>query len=142
VKNKGIKLEGNMKRKHISKILAIFLVTVVGLVWTIKTVRAGDGYTATKTFSLTVAPALSITTASPLTVAVAGQAYSITFGASGGIPPYTWSVASGSTLPAGLTLTSAGILSGTPTTAGTYTFDITVTDSVGGTARASVKPAK
>jgi hypothetical protein len=56
-------------------------------------------------------------------------AYSQTLAAFGGKSPYTWAVASGSTLPAGLTLSSAGVLSGTPTTAGSTTFSVTVTDS-------------
>jgi len=61
---------------------------------------------------------LQITTSS-LNDGKVGQAYNITLGASGGTPGpsgYTWSVASGS-LPAGLTLSSGGVLSGTPTAA-------------------------
>lgn len=42
--------------------------------------------------------------------------------------PYTFSLVSGS-LPPGLTLGSDGIISGTPTTEGTYTFSIKITDS-------------
>jgi len=56
-----------------------------------------------------------IDTASPLPSGTVGTAYSQTFAASSGTPPYSWSVTSG-TLPAGLTLSTAGILSGTPTT--------------------------
>jgi uncharacterized protein (TIGR03437 family) len=48
--------------------------------------------------------------------------------ASGGNPPYTFSVTANS-LPAGLTLTPGGAISGTPTTAGNSTFTLTVTDS-------------
>jgi hypothetical protein len=52
------------------------------------------------------------------------------FTASGGTTPYTWALASGSTpLPNGLSLSSAGVLSGTPTTLGTFTPTIQVTDS-------------
>jgi hypothetical protein len=54
--------------------------------------------------------------------------FSFTFGAWGGMPPYTF--ASTGTLPTGITLTSAGVLAGTPTAAGTSTF--TVTPSAGG----------
>jgi Putative Ig domain len=73
---------------------------------------------------------LTITTTSPLPNATVGTAYSQQFTATGGTSPYTWSVASGSTLPAGLTLSSSGLLSGTPTTAvSSATFGITVTDS-------------
>ncbi len=41
---------------------------------------------------------------------------------------YTWSITSGS-LPVGLTLTSTGTITGTPTTSGTQTFTVKVTDS-------------
>ncbi len=48
-------------------------------------------------------------------------AYTDTLTATGGTTPYTWSVNAGS-LPPGITLTSAGVLTGTPTAAGSYTF--------------------
>jgi Ice-binding-like/Putative Ig domain len=62
-----------------------------------------------------------------------GVAYSQTITASGGTAPYNFSVTAG-TLPAGLTLTAAGtlgLLSGTPTAAGTSTFTIRATDANG-----------
>jgi hypothetical protein len=63
-----------------------------------------------------------------LPAAFAGTSYSQTLTANGGSSPYTWSVATG-TLPPGLTLSSAGVISGTPTTAGTSSFTIQVSDS-------------
>lgn len=48
--------------------------------------------------------------------------------ASGGSPPFTWSVTNGA-LPPGLSLASDGLLSGTPTSAGPYTFTVSATDS-------------
>jgi len=93
------------------------------------TVTDAAGFSNSEQFMLAVS-SLAITTTSPLTPASTTTAYSVTFAATGGATPYTWTVASGSTLPAGLTLAPiTGVLSGTPTTAGTYTFGITVTDS-------------
>ncbi len=65
--------------------------------------------------TLTVVPALTITTTS-LASGQVNTAYSATLVATGGVSPYTWSV-SGGTLPAGLTLSSSGTISGTPTAA-------------------------
>jgi Putative Ig domain len=73
---------------------------------------------------------LTITTTSPLPSGAVGTPYSVQFAATGGTAPYTWSVASGSALPAGLTLTASGLLSGTPTAGvSAAMLGITVTDS-------------
>jgi len=68
----------------------------------------------------TPTPALSITT-SGLPGATVGEAYSTTLSASGGSGTKTWTVGAGS-LPAGLSLSSNGVLSGTPTAPGTASF--------------------
>lgn len=61
--------------------------------------------------------------------AYVGVSYTFTFVATGGLAPYTWSISSGS-LPAGLTLNATtGTVSGSPTTAASYTFTIQCTDS-------------
>ena len=87
-----------------------------------------SGNSGQATVSITVtAPTLSFTpSASTLPPATAGSAWSQTLSVSGGTAPYNWS-ASG--LPPGITLSSGGILSGTPTTPGSYTFQITAADS-------------
>ena len=59
------------------------------------------------------------------TVAVA---YSQTITASGGVAPYSFAVTAGA-LPAGLTLSPGGVLSGTPTAGGSFNFTVTATDS-------------
>jgi hypothetical protein len=61
---------------------------------------------------------------------VVGVAYTQTLVASGGTAPYGFGVLGGA-LPPGMTLTSAGVLSGTPTTGGTSTFTIRGTDASG-----------
>jgi subtilisin family serine protease len=93
------------------------------------TVRVTDAASQfdTAALSVTVADPLEITTAS-LPGGTVGQAYSETLQATGGEAPRSWSVASGS-LPPGLSLSSAGALTGTPTTAGSYPFTARVTDA-------------
>jgi len=70
---------------------------------------------------------LSVSTSS-LPGGTQSVAYSQTLAATGGTGPYTWSLTSGS-LPAGLTLTNGGQISGTPTAFGTNSFTVQVTDS-------------
>ena len=58
-----------------------------------------------------------------------GVPYSGGFTVSGGVPPYTWSIAQFA-LPPGLTINSStGQITGMPTTAGTFSFRARVTDS-------------
>jgi Putative Ig domain len=88
--------------------------------------------TRTQPLSLTVnAAPLNITTTT-LPAGTVGTAYNASFAATGGVSPYTWSVLSGS-LPAGLSLSGAGAVSGTPSAAGTASFQVQVKDSTGAT---------
>jgi sugar lactone lactonase YvrE len=98
-------------------------------------VKDSAGTTATGTFALTISVPLSIATSSPLLSGWAGGSYSQPLVAAGGVPPYAWTVLSGS-LPSGLTLSSAGLISGTPAAAGSFAFTAQVADS------ASAKVAK
>ena len=59
-----------------------------------------------------------------------GAAYQLSMAATGGLPPYTWSLISGNP-PAGLSLSSAGELSGTPSAATTTNFTLRLTDDYG-----------
>ncbi|WP_402719006.1 putative Ig domain-containing protein [Janthinobacterium rivuli] len=101
------------------------------------TVRATDSssgsgpYSGARAYSLTVAsPTLGVAP-STLPVPTVGVAYSQGITASGGTAAYSYAVTAGS-VPAGLTLAANGTLSGTPTTAGAYSFTVTATDSSGG----------
>ena len=85
----------------------------------------------TKTITITVQQTAPLTiTTTTLPNGVQGQAYPSTqLTATGGVPPYTWSVLSGS-LPNGLALSSSGVITGTPTTPGVdNTFTVQVQDS-------------
>src|SRR2546428_50985 len=68
---------------------------------------------------ITIAPSL-------LSNATQGTPYSVTFSATGGTPPYSFALGSGS-LPPGMSVTAGGVLSGTPTASGTFQFAIVVT---------------
>jgi hypothetical protein len=97
-----------------------------------ETVTDANSATATGTFTLSIAP-FAITAPSPLPSGVVGVSYSQALAVSGGSPPYAWSVASGA-LAAGLTLSAGGLVSGVPTTYGTSSFSVVVTDAGGFTA--------
>jgi hypothetical protein len=90
---------------------------------------SGQG-SSSGSFSIQILPpALSILTSS-LPDGAVGAPYSAALSASGGEPPYRWALSSGS-LPPGLSLSTAGVISGTPTTAGAYQFGASATDSGG-----------
>ncbi|HEY1272999.1 MAG TPA: kelch repeat-containing protein [Terriglobales bacterium] len=65
--------------------------------------------------------------------------YGLQLQASAGVPPYTWSwaAAASSSLPPGMSLTSAGLLSGTPTLSGSYQVSVTVSDTQSPAAQAT-----
>src|SRR5262249_35522945 len=77
---------------------------------------------------IAVSAPLSVTTTSPLTPAVTGTSYSVRLASTGGGAPFAWSLTSGS-LPDGLEISSAGVISGTPSRAGMSTFSVQISDS-------------
>ncbi len=93
------------------------------------TARVFDGVSAaTQALSLQVGSTLTITSSSALPNGAAGKAYSTTLVAAGGNgATYVWSVSSG-TMPSGITLTPAGVLTGNPSVAGSFGFTVHVTD--------------
>jgi len=105
----------------------------------------GATFKSSNTAALTINPILTITTMSPLPTATVGAAYPPqTLMATGGSGSYTWAITSGA-LPGGLSLSVLGVISGTPTVSGTFSFTATVTDSIRGAVSApftmTVNPA-
>ncbi len=74
---------------------------------------------------------LTVTT-STLPGGTTGQQYQAQLAASGGEPPYSWTITSGS-LPAGLTMSSAGAIAGIPTATGNFPFTVKATDQFNST---------
>jgi hypothetical protein len=97
-------------------------------------VTDGTGAIATRALSLAIGSGVIITTTS-LPTAAPGVPYSHQLLATGGTPPYTWRHDPGTfavrPLPPGLQLTTAGVLTGTPTQEGSWPFTVEARDSVG-----------
>jgi hypothetical protein len=110
--------------------------------------RDSAGKTVRKTFAATQAaapapPPPPSPPAQPLAVQTSvlpngavGVAYSATLNAAGGAAPYSWAIVSGE-LPAGVAVSGAGTIAGTPASTGQWTFSVAVTDSKGSSASAS-----
>ena len=94
------------------------------------TVQATDSADCSSSQSYSITVGCSSITISPTVLpnGTVGASYSQSLSASGGASPYAWSLPSG-TLPAGLSLSSDGVISGTPTTAETASFTVQATDS-------------
>jgi len=84
--------------------------------------------------TLNVIPAFAVTTTSVANGSVNSAYGPVTLTEAGGTGPYTWSLATGSLTACGLTLSSGGVISGTPSAAATCTFTAKVTDSTLATA--------
>jgi hypothetical protein len=104
------------------------------------TVKAANGAgNATKALSIVVttgggSPVAPTITTTTLPGGTTGTAYSQTLAATG-TAPITWTVDSG-TLPGGLSLSTAGVISGTPTAAGTFNFTVKAANSAGNATKA------
>jgi hypothetical protein len=100
-----------------------------------------DPRSDTKSLQIVVRAPLTITVGAPLESGLAIGEVRVpvesTWQTSGGSGTYTWALTAG-TLPSGVTFTS-GSFSGTPRTAGTYPFAVSVTDSEGRTASAAAR---
>lgn len=94
-------------------------------------VRVTDQVGGTKIKSLSIQidtssePIITTTTLPPVQL---GNTYSEQLEVTGGVSPYTWTLDTGS-LPTGLTISSTGLISGTATVAGIYSFTVEVEDS-------------
>lgn len=104
--------------------------TASGTFNTTVTATDANGQTGARAYAVQVAAPTIVVTPATLPSPAQGLAYSATFSASGGVAPYSFSATG--TLPPGLSLTTGGVLSGTPTAPGTSTFTVLATDSSGG----------
>jgi len=110
------------------------ILTADGIGQKLLDVYTDETYPPHLVLSLTADAALTISvTTANLADAVLAQPYVGTLTAIGGSAPYAWSIATG-TLPAGLSLSAAGSISGTPSALGSTSFTVTVRDSAGATA--------
>jgi len=86
------------------------------------------GDTASQSYTLVIGVAPITISPATLSDGTVGTAYSQQLTATGGAGGYTFGLGTGA-LPGGLTLSSSGLLSGTPTATGTFSFTVSVTDS-------------
>ena len=91
-------------------------------------VQDDNGFTDTETYSVTMSDLVIATTTLPRAVKAVAFTHSLI--GTGSSAPFTWAVTAG-TLPAGITLSSGGVFSGTPTTPGSSIITVRLTDSSG-----------
>ena len=103
--------------------------TVSGTFQYTVTIKDSAGHVGTVTCSVTIAPPVSTSCVS-VTAIVGVPITPVQFPGSGGTGQYTYSATG---LPPGLTLSSSGVLSGTPTQSGTFDYTVYITDSAGHT---------
>jgi hypothetical protein len=96
--------------------------------FTVTATIPGTSCTGSRAYTLSANCPTVTLSPSTLPAPVVGVFYSQTITASGGTAPYSFAVTSGAP-PTGLALAADGTLTGTPTTAGSYTFTVTATDT-------------
>ncbi|KSB89962.1 hypothetical protein AS593_00360 [Caulobacter vibrioides] len=102
----------------------------------------GGPFMGSTPYTITIAaPAVAITSTSLPAMSVA-TSYTTTLTASGGTAPYQYALFGGTVLPAGLTLSPTGQISGTPTAGGSFSFQIRAQDSSTGTGAPFFSPAQ
>lgn len=110
--------------------------TVVGSFTMAVRVTDAQGTVVTQNVPVSVAASAALDFTAPSIAGIQGQVMAYVLTATGGKSPYTWVSLGG--LPAGLQLSSSGILSGTPTVAGTFSAIVRVTDTDNGTVTKNV----
>src|SRR6202008_2461938 len=85
----------------------------------------GNSLTANCSINIAAPPPLHVQCPGPAGNGNVGQYYTSAFTGTGGVPPYTFSIVSGS-LPPGLSMTSSGAVTGVPTTQGNYSLSLQV----------------
>jgi hypothetical protein len=107
------------------------VINVPGTTYRLAAATGSTAYQPTDSASFVVLGGVAIAPSPVIPDGVVGRLYpGVTFTATGGLPPRTWSVINPSLMPPGLSLNPAtGAISGTPTAAGTFTFTIRVDDA-------------
>ena len=110
--------------------------TAVGTYAFLVTATDALGNMGFQNYKVTINPGVAITTTILAAWTVNVPGYNQTFTAAGGTGSDTFATTSGN-LPSGLTISPGGVLSGTPTASGSFTFTVTATDQTGATASQS-----
>ncbi len=105
-------------------------VSAFGALLALLACSGGGGTGPSKTQSVTLQ-----VTSTTLPDGTVSAPYQQTLTETGGVAPFSWTIASGS-LPNGLSLSSTGVIRGTPTLAGSFSFTVSVTDAGGNTGSA------
>jgi hypothetical protein len=116
---------------HLQAIVPGSLLNTAGIAnLTVRNIHCIPPNTVSNTFAFPIVERPSITTTA-IPPATVGTPYSFQLSASGGAPPYSWSLSSGSALPEGLILSASGLITGTPKIKFDGQLSFVLTDSSG-----------